>query len=238
VKTDKADAKPLAELGRAALIPTVSGPTRQERDLRALVARHVALTKHATAQKNQLHAALRRQGVRYSHQRLQTVEGRAFVGQVCAGLPASEALIVQGCLAIADRLEAELSAVHAAIARTVQEGDPAFREEVDCLLSQTGVGLLTAVAIRARLGDIRRFPAARQAVSYLGLASARRRRHRIVSGVPQHFDGIAARDPPGTCQLLEQFRHLHRVKGSHEVSTRLVGVIRSVTFMRYQPTLI
>jgi hypothetical protein len=36
--------------------------------------------------------------------------------------------------------------------------------------SQTGVGLLTAVAIRARLGDIRRLPTARQAVSYRGRA--------------------------------------------------------------------
>jgi len=145
-------------------------PTRQERDLRALGARHVALTKQATAQKNQIHAALRRQGVRDSRRRLETLEGRAFLAGVCAELPASEALIVQGCLAIADRLEAELSAVHAAIAQTVQDGDAAFREEVDCLRSQTGVGLLTAVAIRARLGDIRRFPTARQAVSYLGLA--------------------------------------------------------------------
>ena len=41
---------------------------------------------------------------------------------------------------------------------------------MDYLLSQTGVGLLTAVAIRARLGDIRRFPTARQVVSSRGLA--------------------------------------------------------------------
>ncbi len=196
VKTDKADAKTLAELGRADLIPTVYVPTRQERDLRALVARHVALTKEATAQKNQLHAALRRQAVPYSHRRLDTLEGRAFLTQVCGELPAPEALIVQGCLAIADRLEAECQAVHAVLARTVQDGDPAFREAVEVLMSQTGVGLLTAVALRARLGDIRRFPTARHVVSYLGLAP----RVRNSGGTVRL--GRIAKQGDGTCRFL------------------------------------
>jgi transposase len=63
VKTDRVDARTLALLGRGGLIPTVWVPSPQERLLRSLVRRRVSLARAATAQKNQTHAVLRRQGL-------------------------------------------------------------------------------------------------------------------------------------------------------------------------------
>ncbi len=168
VKTDKVDARTLADLGRAGLVASVVPPTQQERVIRSLVARRVALTRVTTAQKNQVYAALVREGIRRPKKDLFTVEGRTFLAEV--SLPEPAQFVVQGALQILDLATAQAQAVEAEIAKAVQQGDPGFRADVERLLTIPGVGLLTAAAVRARLGDVRRFPSGRHVASYVGLA--------------------------------------------------------------------
>ncbi len=167
VKTDRVDARTLAMLGRGGLIPTVWVPSPQERLLRGLVKRRVSLARAATAQKNQIHAVLRRQGIREPDDALWAAAGQRWFAQQT--LPASEALIVAGARELLEQLETQQQALEAQMAALVREGDPAWRADVHRLLTVPGVGFLTAVATRARLGDVRRFRNGRMAAAYMGL---------------------------------------------------------------------
>lgn len=167
VKTDRVDARTLALLGRGGLIPTVWVPSPQERLLRSLVRRRVSLARAATAQKNQIHAVLRRQGLREPDDALWTAAGQHWLAQ--QALPVSEALIVTGARELLEQLDTQQQALEAQMATLVREGDPAFYDDIDRLLTVPGVGLLVAVATRARLGDVRRFRNGRMAAAYVGL---------------------------------------------------------------------
>jgi len=167
VKSDRVDARTLAELGRAGLIPLVWVPSRQERTLRTLVRRRVSVARVATAQKNQVCAALRRQGIRAAKPRLFTGEGQRFLAQLA--LPQGEDAIVAGAQDLLQRCDVQQTALEAEIAAIVRAGDPGFRADVERLMSVPGVDLLTAVATRARLGDVRRFRNGRFAAAYVGL---------------------------------------------------------------------
>ena len=180
VKTDRVDARTLALLGRGGLIPTVWVPSPQERLLRSLVRRRVSLARAATAQKNQIHAVLRRQGIREPADALWTAAGRHWLDEQT--LPASEALIVAGARALLEQLDTQQQALEAQMATLVRAGDPAFYADIERLLTVPGVGLLVAVATRARLGDVQRFRNGRMAAAYVGLTprvhrSAETQRH-------------------------------------------------------------
>lgn len=169
VKNDRVDATTLAYLGRAGLVPAVYVPTPQERTLRSLVKRWVSLGKVVKAQKNQIHAALLRQNIACPKDDLFTLEGRRFLAQL--DLPRGEEAIVAGALEVLDLVEAQRQALEAEIASLVRDGDPGFQADVARLMTFLGVDLVTAVAVRARLGDIRRFRNGRFAAAYLGLTS-------------------------------------------------------------------
>ena len=167
VKSDRVDARTLAELGRAGLIPAVWVPSPQERTLRTLVRRRVSVARVATGQKNQVCAALRRQGIRAAKPRLFTDEGQRFLAQLV--LPRGEDVIVAGAQNLLQWCEVQQTALEAEIAAIVRDGEPAFRADVQRLMTVPGVDLLTAVATRARLGDVRRFRNGRFAAAYIGL---------------------------------------------------------------------
>ena len=67
VKTDAVDARTLAHLLRAGLLPEAYIAPRELRDLRELLRHRVVLTRMRTALKNRVHALLARHGIQPEH---------------------------------------------------------------------------------------------------------------------------------------------------------------------------
>src|SRR5215213_3864911 len=70
VKTDAVDARMLAQLLRADLLPEAYIAPRELRDLRDLLRQRFVLTQMRTALKNRVHALIARQGVQHGHTKL------------------------------------------------------------------------------------------------------------------------------------------------------------------------
>jgi len=79
-------------------------------------------------------------------------------------LPVDERLTLNGCLRQVDMLDAELKALDRTLAQQALGS-----AEIQRLMTIPGVNVQIAAAFMAAVGDIRRFPSARQLVRYLGL---------------------------------------------------------------------
>jgi transposase len=163
IKTDRFDARVLAELLAAGLIPTVWIPDERTRALRRLIARRRGVVKRRTQVKNEIQAVLHRNLIeRPKVSDLFGAKGRAWLKTV--RLVDDEQLTLDGALRQLEFLDGELARLQRQIAeRVVEDAD------VRRLMTIPGVDLITAATLRAVIGDIRRFPDARRLVGYLGL---------------------------------------------------------------------
>ena len=93
---------------------------------------------------------------------LLTADGRAWLAR--AELPAVPRQAVELALRMIDHLEVELDLLDGKLAR-ITRAQPGCQ----ALMARYGIGWLTAVAIWAEFGDVRRFANCRQAVRFTGL---------------------------------------------------------------------
>jgi len=169
-KTDRDDAKRLAELEALGQLPTVTLPDAAARQRRALIAHRQALVGRRTACQNRIRALFAGQG-------LPTPRGhRAWTALGLTGLDA-QAEPLADCapaglwrgmlhLALADyrHLLDQIAACEAALDK-LAAADPATRR----LATIPGVGPRTAEAVAAHLGDPKRFASGKQVSAYAGL---------------------------------------------------------------------
>jgi transposase len=159
-KTDKIDARLLARLLAAGFLGEVWTPDEQTRARRRLVSRRAQLVRQRTREKNQVHAVLMRRLVgKPPMSDVFGVRGRAWLARL--ELPADERLTVDGCLRHIDVLDEEIGLVDQAIA-----SDALASAEMRRLLTIPGVNAVTACALIAAIGDIRRFPTSAHLVGY------------------------------------------------------------------------
>jgi transposase len=163
VKSDRFDARTLARLLAADLIPGVWVPDEDTQALRRRVARRAALIRQLVRAKNEVHAVLMRCLLgRPPVSDLFGKKGRAWLAE--QELPPAEAETTASGLRQLDFLRAEIGAIDEEIAKTAT-ASPEFRR----LMTIPGVDVGTAAAVMAAIGDIRRFKSARELVAYLGL---------------------------------------------------------------------
>ncbi len=163
VKTDKVDAKMLADLLAAGLIPAVWIGDERTRMLRRLVSRRRGLVKRRTQIKNEISAVLSRNlKGRPPVSDLFGRQGRVWLD--AQELPIDERLTLDGALRQLDFLGDELAAVDRVIAQEAV-GD----QDVRRLMTIPGIDITTASTLAAVIGDVRRFPSSRHLVGYLGL---------------------------------------------------------------------
>jgi transposase len=160
-KTDRTDARHLRELLRAGTLPESWMPPAHIADARTQVRLRRALVGERTGWYQRIHAILFHHGLPERTQLL-TADGRAWLAR--AELPAVARQAVELALRMIDHLEVELDTLDAQLGRIarVQPGCQALQRRY-------GIGWLTAVAIWAELGDVRRFANSRQAVRFCGL---------------------------------------------------------------------
>jgi transposase len=162
-KTDRLDARRLAELLAAGFVAEVWCPDERTRALRRLVARRAQLVRQRSRAKNEIGAALQRNLLdRPGVYDVAGERGRRFLERV--ELPDDERQTVAGCLRQIDFLDEEIAAVNRALAEAA-----VVSQQMRRLMSVPGVNLQTAATFMACIGDIGRFPEPRKLVSYLGL---------------------------------------------------------------------
>ena len=163
VKSDRFDARTLANLLGAGMLEGVWVPDAETQGLRRRVARRASLVRQRTRAKNEIHAALSRSLLgRLPVADLFTAEGRAWLQ--AQELGAEEAETVEGCLRQIDFLDAEVAEIDTKLAKWAVSSAEAKR-----LMSIPGVGAGVAVTLMAAIGDVSRFSGQRQLVAYLGL---------------------------------------------------------------------
>ena len=163
VKSDRFDARTLAELADAGMLEPVWVPDPDTQALRRRVARRAALVRQRTRAKNEVHAALARCLIaRPPTSDLFGAAGRAWLER--QQLPAEEQETLASCLRQIDFLDREIAAIEAKLARFALSSAAARR-----LMTIPGVGVGTAATLLAAIGDVSRFDCPRKLVAYLGL---------------------------------------------------------------------
>lgn len=172
IKTDKIDARVLAELARAGYLPLVWLPDPDTEALRHLFSDRRSLVDRRTELKNTVHSILHRNLLTYEVADLFGTSGRQWLEQLCEASDEEcdriDRLRLRAILIELDRLEQHLQEVEGVIAAFVVER-PNLRKQLDRLLSIPGVSLVVGAGLLAAIGDIKRFRYAKQLGSYFGL---------------------------------------------------------------------
>jgi transposase len=137
-------------------------------DARTQVRLRRALVGERTGWYQPIHAILCHHGLPERSQLL-TPDGRAWLAR--AELPAVARQAVELALRMIDHLEVELDLLDTQLA-----GIARAQPGCQALQRRYGIGWLTAVAIWAEFGDVRRFTGSRQAVRFTGLEITSRSR--------------------------------------------------------------
>jgi transposase len=162
-KTDRRDARMLAQLLSAGLLDASWQPDEQTRAVRRRVARRARLVTHRSRSKNEILAVL--------HRNLKArppmtdpfgVAGRQWLSE--QQLPGDERDTINAALRQIDFLTEEIATIERDLATFVLTSPHAKR-----LMTVPGVGMITAAVFLAHAGAITRFPTSRRLVGYLGL---------------------------------------------------------------------
>jgi transposase len=163
VKTDKVDARILAQLLAADFLPSVWLPDERTRMLRRVCTRRAHLVRQRTRLKNQVQAILHRNlAPRPPVADLFGTRGRAWL--LRQDLPADEHDTVRTLLRQLDFHGEELAAVDKELAVHAL-ADPVVRR----LMTIPGIDAIVALSIVAAVGDFGRFPRPDKLVAYVGL---------------------------------------------------------------------
>ncbi|WP_329343484.1 IS110 family transposase [Streptomyces sp. NBC_01352] len=174
LKNDKVDAATLAHLLRADLLPEAwiaPPPVRQQR---AILRHRTQLVRLRTLLRNRIHAVLADHGCdRGTSRSCWSGPGRVWLDQL--PLPAASRTVVTDLLELIDAVQVPIDRLDAELTAAAR-ADP----RVKVLTTLPGVGPLTALFLLAEIGDIHRFPSARNLASWAGLTPTVRGSDRTV----------------------------------------------------------
>jgi len=165
IKTNRRDARKLAELLRAGLLTEVRPPTREEEAVRDLCRARDDAREDLQRSRHRLGKLLLRRGLHYWG-RNWTRAHRSWIESLEWAQPA-ECLVVEDYLLAIDQLETRLTELDRHLGEIAQT-EP-YRTPVGWLRCFRGMDTLTAILILAELHDFRRFQAPRALMAYLGL---------------------------------------------------------------------
>ena len=175
IKTDKIDARVLAELARVGYLPEVWLPDEDTEALRQFITDRTSLVRRRTECKNCVHSILHRNLVSQTKTDLFGTGGRHWLETIIAGtspdgqlIPELDRLRLGSLLNEIDRIDALVADLESVIASYVAVR-PHLKEQMDRLLSITGVNLVVAAGLIATIGDITRFPDKKKLAAYLGV---------------------------------------------------------------------
>lgn len=166
IKTDRRDARKLAELLRAGLLTEVHSPTPEEEAVRDLCRCREAAKQDQLRARHRLGKYLLRRGLVYRAGRNWTERHRSWLRTLRFEHAAEEVVFGDYLLAV-ELLEERLRGLEQRLEETAQS-EP-WAERVGWLRCFRGIDTVTALTIVAELHDFRRFHSPRQLMAYLGL---------------------------------------------------------------------
>lgn len=162
LKNDRIDARILADLLRVGYLPEVYVPDEQVRQWRCLVSHRVRLVRDSTRLKNRILGLINREGFCIGASDPFGKQGRAEFDSLALSPLLRQ--MVESNLTTLDLYINQVAALDKEIAAIVQADETAR-----LLCTIDGVGCFTALAVRAAVGDIRRFRSAKAFAAYTGL---------------------------------------------------------------------
>lgn len=166
IKTDRRDAKKLAEMLRADLLTVVRPPTEQEEAARDLCRCREDAKHDETRAKNRVMKFLLRHGVIYGEGRAWTERYRRWLRDLRFEIPVQQSVFDEYLLVVEQRRE-RVEAIDAQLEQLASQ-EP-YRDPVAHLRCFRGIDTVTAMTVVAELHDIRRFKSPRELMAYLGL---------------------------------------------------------------------
>jgi transposase len=162
-KTDKVDARVLAELCRRDLVPALWIASLDDRALRERLRRRMHLVRLRASAMNRIFGLLTQWGLRLSLKRLRAVDAMELLA--ARGVEETWRRSIAEALAVIDLLDGRIAPLHEEL-RPFAAADP----RVLLLRTIPGIGELLGLTIAAEIGDVARFGSPRKLIGYAGLA--------------------------------------------------------------------
>jgi transposase len=162
-KTDKVDARVLAELCRRDLVPELWVPSLEDRALRERLRRRMHLVKVRTAARNRIFGLLTQFGLRLSHSRLRKPDGIELLER--RGVPAVWRASIAELLELAAEMDRRITPIDRELAPLARSD-----QRVRLLATIPGVGPLLGLTFAAEIGEVSRFRSPGKLIAYAGLA--------------------------------------------------------------------
>ena len=162
-KTDKVDARVLAELTRRDLVPELWVPPPADRALRERLRRRMHLVKTRTAARNRIFGLLTQFGLKVSLRRLLQPDAMELLER--RGVPGPWRASIAELLEVIAEMDGRAKLIEAEL-RPVAADDP----RAELLMTMPGIGPLLGLTIAAEIGEVSRFASPAKLVGYAGLA--------------------------------------------------------------------
>lgn len=203
-KTDLGDAQLLADLARVNYLPTVWLAPESTRQLRRMVRHRAQLVRRRKDVKLRIRGLLRENRLRFNEAKAWTKAWLAWLAQE-APLAPSDRWLVNDHLHELAALTARIVATEAQIV-VMTADDPLVAQ----LMQLPGVGLVTAVTMRAEIGRFDRFQTGKQLARFCGVTP-----RNASSGARQADAGLIKAGNPGLRMVLIELaqRLIHRIPG-------------------------
>jgi transposase len=162
-KTDKVDARVLAELCRRDLVPELWVPSLEDRALRERLRRRMHLVKTRTSARNRIFGLLTQFGLRISYPRLRKPDAMELLRR--RGVPAVWRVSIAELLELAAEMDRRIDPIDRELAPLATSDERAL-----LLATIPGVGPLLSLTFAAEIGEVARFPGPGKLIGYAGLA--------------------------------------------------------------------
>ena len=162
VKTDKVDSVTLAHILRSDLLPLSYVSEKPVRLNRELLRYRASLVKVQTGIKNKIHTILAKNNIDHDYTDLFGKRGMDFLHSL--SLPENYRIALEGYLTVLETVIGEIKRASRKVQQLAEEDLGA-----NLLMTIPGVGYYSALLIKSEIGDVKRFPSAKQLCSYAGL---------------------------------------------------------------------
>jgi transposase len=216
IKTDKLDAKTIAQCLRTGFIATAYIPPKTIMEQRTILRHRMSLRKDITRYKNKIHAILLRNGIQHSdYSDLFGPGGIRFLQTMT--LPDSEHYSLTSYLNILETLIHEKTQITKNIETLCKTNHHAM-----LLTSIPGISYYGAMIILTEIGEIHRFPHPKKLCSYAGLVP-----RTIQSGTHVYHGRILKECNQNLKWILDQCTHVHIRHCLNSSITRLFYRVQS-----------
>jgi len=161
-KTDEIDAKILAELLKAKLIPESYVPQKHVRFRRSIIRNRTYLVRQRSNLKHHTHSILLKNGIKRIHSDIFGKGGLEWLCQI--ELPYADRLALDNILAIVNTYNQKIDLSNCLIDEIVKKD-----EYVKNLVTIPGIGNFLALLITSEIDDIKRFSTAKKLCAYVGI---------------------------------------------------------------------